>query len=106
MRLRNILLGCAWSQSSATGLHNQIALGESEPPRIVVRPVSTVRPPLLLRGTCPYLSGHGNRGVAWDWSLLVSVCTARADPVPQLSIPEFLPERTGLPGVLTQRLKG
>jgi hypothetical protein len=26
--------------------------------------------------------------------------------VPQLSIPEFLPERTGLPGVLTHRLAG
>jgi hypothetical protein len=28
----------------------------------------------------------------------------RADPVPQLSIPKFLPERTGLQGVLTHRL--
>jgi hypothetical protein len=28
----------------------------------------------------------------------------RADPVPQLSIPKFLPERTGLPGVLTHRI--
>jgi hypothetical protein len=29
-----------------------------------------------------------------------------ADPVPQLSIPKFLPKRTGLPGVLTHRLAG
>ena len=29
-----------------------------------------------------------------------------ADPVPQLSIPKFLPERTGLSGVLTHRLAG
>jgi len=28
----------------------------------------------------------------------------RADPVPQLTILKFLPERTGLPGVLTHRL--
>ena len=30
----------------------------------------------------------------------------RADPVPQLSIPKFLPERTGLPRMLTDRLTG
>jgi hypothetical protein len=30
----------------------------------------------------------------------------RADPVPQLSIPKFLPERTGLQGVLIYRLAG
>jgi hypothetical protein len=29
-----------------------------------------------------------------------------ADSVPQLSIPNFLPERTDLPGVLTHRLAG
>jgi hypothetical protein len=29
----------------------------------------------------------------------------RADPVPQLSISKFLPERTGLPEVLTQALR-
>jgi hypothetical protein len=27
------------------------------------------------------------------------------DPVPELSIPKFLPERTGVPGVLTQEDK-
>jgi hypothetical protein len=30
----------------------------------------------------------------------------RADPVPQFSIPKFLPERSGLPGVLTHMLEG
>ena len=30
----------------------------------------------------------------------------RADPVPQLSIPKFLPEKTGLPGVVAHRLAG
>ena len=29
-----------------------------------------------------------------------------ADPVPKMSIPKFLQERTGLPGVLTHRLAG
>ena len=29
-----------------------------------------------------------------------------ADPVPQLSIPKFLPERTGLQGILAHRLAG
>jgi hypothetical protein len=30
----------------------------------------------------------------------------RTDPVPQLSIPKFILERTSLPGVLTLRLAG
>jgi hypothetical protein len=28
----------------------------------------------------------------------------RDDPVPQITITKFIPDRTGLPGVLTQRL--
>ena len=34
-----------------------------------------VRLPLLLRGTCPEFSGQRNWGVAWDRSLLISLCS-------------------------------
>ena len=34
-----------------------------------------VRPPLLLRGTCPEPSGHRNQGDACDRSLPFSICT-------------------------------
>jgi hypothetical protein len=58
------------------------------------------------RGTLPKPSGHRNQGTAGEIILPVSICTHGADPVPQLSIAKFLPERIGLTGVLTHRLEG
>lgn len=54
------------------------------------------------RGTYPEPSGHRNKGIAGD-PFGFCLCTI-TDPVPQLSIPKFLPKRIGLQGVLTHRL--
>jgi hypothetical protein len=57
------------------------------------------------RETSPEPSGHRNQGPVRDRILPVSVWP-RADPVPQLSIPKFCPERSGLSGVLTHKFVG
>jgi hypothetical protein len=88
---------CTWdqSQSSSTGLHIQIAPGDSWSPRSADKPVSTGKTTTSLQisvpwGTLPEPSGHRNKGSAGT----------------QLSIPKFLTERTSLPQILTHRLAG
>ena len=98
---------CSRSWYCATALHIQIMPGESWSPRSAQTSVSTGKTTpfaqiLGPRGTHPEPSGHRNQGTGRDSFYL----HLRADPVPQLSIPKFLPERTGLPGVLTHRLTG
>jgi hypothetical protein len=69
---------CAWSRSSATELHTQIAPEESWPPRSADKPVSagkitTSFQILDPRGTLPEPSGHRNQRSAGDRILLVSI---------------------------------
>ena len=88
--------------------HTQTPLGKSWSPRSADTPVRTGKTITSAqipgpRGTCPEPSGHRNsRGQDPSGFCLLP----GADPVPQLSIPQFLPERASLPGVLTHRLAG
>ena len=55
--------------------HTQILPGEKGSPRGV--DTTVVRPPLLLRGTCPVPSGHRNKGTSRDRIFLVSICNQK-----------------------------
>jgi hypothetical protein len=119
MRVKVEIMGYAWSWSCAIVLHTYILLGESWSPRSADTPVSTGKTTTSAqipgpRGTLPEPTGQGNQGTAKNRILLVSACSGRrscaimpgTDPVPQLSIPKFLLERPGIPGVLPHRLAG
>ena len=87
-------------------LHTQIQKGESWSPRSAGTPMSTGK-------TTTYAQSDQPRALmTWDPRNSLGQDPSGfhlhpgADPVPQLSIPKFLPERTGLPGVLTHRLAG
>jgi hypothetical protein len=90
--------------SCATELHIQILPGESWSPRNAFIPTSTDKTTTSLQIPYPReilteTSGHRNQGSAGDSILLVSApqtwpCTAALHP-------KFLPERSGLLGVLT-----
>jgi hypothetical protein len=75
--------------------------------RKLVSQESTGKPTTSLQISEGHSQSHQDRGTKDQlgtgsfWSL-----HPRANPVPQLSIPKFLSERTGLPGVLTHRLAG
>jgi hypothetical protein len=87
-------------------LQTQIVLRDSWPPRSADKPVSTGKtttaaqrdPPGTLR-TQELEEQPGKEPSGFSLH-------PRTDLVPQLSIPKFFPERTGLLGVLTQRLAG
>ena len=91
----------SWSRSSATGVHTQRVPGGSKPHKSTHTFVSTGRTTTAAQRNPPGLSGH-KKEVDWDRSFPVYCLYPRADPLSQLSIPKFLPERTGLPGVFTQ----
>jgi hypothetical protein len=61
-----------------------------------------VTPPLLLK----FLAQEGTTQNSQDTRSFKFLSAPGADPVTQISIPKFLPERTGLPEVLTHRLAG
>jgi hypothetical protein len=95
------------SWSCATALHTQILPGESWPPSQEWWHICDHRldhhfcmkdPPRAIRTREPRNSQGQNSSSFY-------LCP-RADPVPHLSMPKFLTERTGLPGVLTHRLAG
>jgi hypothetical protein len=89
-------------------LYTQILLGECWSPRNANTPVNTGKITTSAeipgpRGTHPESSGHRNPGTGEERTLPVSICTLE---LTLLSISKLLPERTGLPGVLTHKLAG
>jgi hypothetical protein len=91
--------------------HTEILPGESYSPRNAITPVSigkTTTSPQIPgpRGTLTKPSGHRNQRNSQGQDPSSFCLHPRAEPVPQLSILEFLPEKTGLTGVLTHRFAG
>jgi hypothetical protein len=85
-------------------LHTQILQGERVSPRNANIPANTGKTTISdqipgLRGTHPEPSGHRKQGSSGD-RIFWFCPNPRADPVPQLSIPKFLPEITNLLGDL------
>jgi hypothetical protein len=78
---------------------------ESWSPRSADKPVSTGKTTISAQRDMPgTLSTQEQRSLELDISSFH--LHPRADSVPQLSIPKFLPKRTHLPRVLTHRLAG
>jgi hypothetical protein len=89
-------------------LHTQIPPGESWTPRSANTTGNTGKTTTFLqipgsRVTLPEPLGKRN---SWGQDPSVFCLHSRADTVPQHLIPKFLPERTDLPGGLTQTLAG
>jgi hypothetical protein len=77
-------------------------------PRVDTHLRAQVRPPLLFKFLA---QGDPHRAIrvekpriSWGQDASVFCLHPRPEPVPELSIPKFFLERTGLPGVLTHRL--
>ena len=99
---------CTWSLSCAIVLHTQIPLGESWSPRSAGTHVKTGNTTTVQipgpRGTSPVSSGPKDPRNSQGQDPSGFHLHPGADPVPQLFIPKFIVERTGLPGVFTYRL--
>ena len=108
--------GCLGQEASYTCLHPEMILAHR------ATYTNTTRSELLSQEclhTCEYRKDqhfssnswtNGTSGkeprIIWGQDPSGYCLHSRADLVPQLSIPKFLLERTGLPGVLTYRLAG